>query len=354
MLNCMIASDSETLTGEPGVLSRILYCSESDFHAALGELSRFKVADIEERGGIVRVTCRRLRREFEGRRKNRARSTKFRENGGGSPERWTAIRVDILRRDEYRCAYCGKKANTVDHIHPQCSGGGEEYWNLVAACKSCNCFKRGRTLPECGLVFHTSFNLKHLEKCNTYVASPPSVSASASDSLGSEGKGSGERKPKPPAVVEQAQTAFAISDAANVAADLARGAVPLETLAKRRPGMEEVKLFCAKAGIPDSDAEWFFYKCEGNGWTNGGQPIKRWGPTLTSWKTAGYLPSQKHEANNRNNRNNPKSNPRNDGIVIGPTNYGAAARRKAESGNKAPMAGQVGSDSSASPTITKP
>lgn len=63
-----------------------------------------------------------------------------------------------------------------------------------------------------------------------------------------------------------------------------------------KPTVEEVKLYCAKSGIPESDAVWFFNKCEGNGWTNGGKKIKRWGPTLTSWKAAGYLPSQKAQA----------------------------------------------------------
>jgi len=61
----------------------------------------------------------------------------------------------------------------------------------------------------------------------------------------------------------------------------------------KKPSIEEVKLFCSKSGIPISDAEWFFHKCEGNGWTNGGRPIKRWGSTLSAWKSAGYLPSQK-------------------------------------------------------------
>lgn len=62
-----------------------------------------------------------------------------------------------------------------------------------------------------------------------------------------------------------------------------------------KPTLEEVRLYCSKAGISEADADWFFYKCEGNGWTNGGSPIKRWGATLISWKNAGYLPSQKKQ-----------------------------------------------------------
>jgi hypothetical protein len=65
----------------------------------------------------------------------------------------------------------------------------------------------------------------------------------------------------------------------------------------RRPGLDEVKLTCAKCGLPDSDAEWFWNKCEGNGWTNGGKPIRSYSHTIAAWKAAGYMPSQKHPQN---------------------------------------------------------
>ena len=62
---------------------------------------------------------------------------------------------------------------------------------------------------------------------------------------------------------------------------------------KTRACIEEVESFCKELGLPKSDAEWFFYKCEGSGWNNGGKPIKDWKATIRSWKYAGYLPSQK-------------------------------------------------------------
>ncbi len=89
----------------------------------------------------------------------------------------------------------------------------------------------------------------------------------------------------------------------------------------KKPSIEEVKLHCSKAGISMTDAEWFFYKCEGNGWTNAGRPMKSWQMTLISWKTAGYLPSQKNHANNS------KPNPRNAGVV---GDLAENARRTAE------------------------
>lgn len=57
--------------------------------------------------------------------------------------------------------------------------------------------------------------------------------------------------------------------------------------------LDEVKLVVAKTGLPESDAVWFWNKCEGNGWTNGGKPIKSWPNVIAAWKAAGYMPSQK-------------------------------------------------------------
>lgn len=59
------------------------------------------------------------------------------------------------------------------------------------------------------------------------------------------------------------------------------------------PTIDEVKQACQKIGVPESDAVWFWNKCEANGWTNGGKPIKSWTHTIAAWKAASYLPSQK-------------------------------------------------------------
>jgi hypothetical protein len=80
----------------------------------------------------------------------------------------------------------------------------------------------------------------------------------------------------------------------------------VEKVKKSKATLEEVKLCCAKAGLPESDAEWFWNKCEANGWTNGGKPILSWPHTIASWKSAGYMPSQKASkplAEQRVNRN---------------------------------------------------
>lgn len=59
--------------------------------------------------------------------------------------------VAILRRDRYRCGYCGGAARTVDHVFPRSRGGGDTYGNLVAACAPCNQRKADRTPEEAAM-----------------------------------------------------------------------------------------------------------------------------------------------------------------------------------------------------------
>lgn len=56
----------------------------------------------------------------------------------------------VLIRDNHVCAYCGGRANTVDHVHPRSKGGKTTWENLVAACRDCNNRKRDHTLAEMG------------------------------------------------------------------------------------------------------------------------------------------------------------------------------------------------------------
>jgi len=62
---------------------------------------------------------------------------------------------------------------------------------------------------------------------------------------------------------------------------------------KARCSLEDAISFAESIGLPASDGEACFHKWEGNGWQNGGSPIKDWKATVRSWKAAGYMPSQK-------------------------------------------------------------
>lgn len=60
-------------------------------------------------------------------------------------------REGVLRRDRRICVYCGGPADTVDHVLPRCRGGGDTWFNLVAACQACNGIKGDRTPAEAGM-----------------------------------------------------------------------------------------------------------------------------------------------------------------------------------------------------------
>ncbi len=54
---------------------------------------------------------------------------------------WHIVRMDVLRRDNYRCSICGKRKKDleVDHIIPIRMGGEHfEKKNLRTLCKECH------------------------------------------------------------------------------------------------------------------------------------------------------------------------------------------------------------------------
>lgn len=59
----------------------------------------------------------------------------------------------------------------------------------------------------------------------------------------------------------------------------------------------EVEEYCQQLGLPTSDGQYMFDHWEGNGYTNGGKPVKDWKATIRSWKTARHLPSLKDGMN---------------------------------------------------------
>ena len=66
----------------------------------------------------------------------------------GSTRKWRKLRQSILERDDFKCNYCGKKANHVDHIVPWKHGGKDTPSNLIAACRTCNLSKGSLKVKE--------------------------------------------------------------------------------------------------------------------------------------------------------------------------------------------------------------
>ncbi|OON74064.1 HNH endonuclease [Streptomyces tsukubensis] len=60
-------------------------------------------------------------------------------------------RRGVLVRDRHKCAYCGRRATTVDHVIPRSRGGGDTWLNTVACCAEDNHRKADRTPEQAGM-----------------------------------------------------------------------------------------------------------------------------------------------------------------------------------------------------------
>jgi 5-methylcytosine-specific restriction endonuclease McrA len=64
-------------------------------------------------------------------------------------------RVNIYRRDGFRCQYCGVEFGTeeltYDHVVPSSQGGKKTWENITTACLPCNRRKDNRTPEEAGM-----------------------------------------------------------------------------------------------------------------------------------------------------------------------------------------------------------
>jgi 5-methylcytosine-specific restriction endonuclease McrA len=81
-------------------------------------------------------------------------------------------RKNILRRDAYKCAYCGRSdlPLTIDHIIPKAKGGSESWENLVCACTNCNNRKGSRTPEEANIrLQYKPFKPNHIMFIKTIV-----------------------------------------------------------------------------------------------------------------------------------------------------------------------------------------
>lgn len=65
-----------------------------------------------------------------------------------------SVRWSVFARDGFTCRYCGRQAGqdgvtlAVDHVISVAEGGDNRLDNLVTACRSCNCGKAAKSLPN--------------------------------------------------------------------------------------------------------------------------------------------------------------------------------------------------------------
>lgn len=57
----------------------------------------------------------------------------------------------VFARDGNQCQYCGRAAESLDHVIPRSRGGLHTWDNVVAACRRCNTRKRDDLLVDSGL-----------------------------------------------------------------------------------------------------------------------------------------------------------------------------------------------------------
>ena len=62
----------------------------------------------------------------------------------------------VFARDQGKCQYCGRSAESIDHVIPRSKGGAHEWVNVVACCRRCNTYKGDRLLDNCSLQLSTT------------------------------------------------------------------------------------------------------------------------------------------------------------------------------------------------------
>ena len=73
-----------------------------------------------------------------------------------TPEQW----VTVLEQYDHKCAYCGGKFETMEHIVPVSFGGGTTKDNVVPACMPCNLKAYRRNIKNMMLPIVTEYRVK--------------------------------------------------------------------------------------------------------------------------------------------------------------------------------------------------
>lgn len=255
---------SGELSGTTDQIARLARCSTAELTQALTDLQTTGTADVTFRNNNITVANRLMKREAKERKEGAKRQAKFRENGGGDPDRWTYIRSRILLLDQKKCAYCGRKAASVDHIIPRTKGGNEDDNNLVACCKTCNCIKNNRTPIEAKMSFHSSFTRLKMN-----------------DLFGSNGESNLE--------VTGRSKKIEVRSKKEESTGRAQGLEESNLFRKPDiPTLQQVQeAFYRNGGIPEQ-AERFFAKHESTGWYLNNSPIKNFASLvpgfIKAWK----------------------------------------------------------------------
>ena len=118
------------------------------------EILQKKVVYLEENNDKINKRKRKQRKNPEVKKQynfyNKNRQHLKRANGIGiTNQQWN----EILKKYNFRCAYCGMQGNmTIDHITPLSKGGEHSSQNVAPACAECN-GKKGTKLSWIPKIF---------------------------------------------------------------------------------------------------------------------------------------------------------------------------------------------------------
>lgn len=128
-----------------------LHETEASTKKALDELQRLRFLDLIDGNLCIHDWSV---NQFEAPSSSYNRVKEYRRKlaeSGSSPGQFQKLRQPVLKRDGFKCVYCGDDENlVVDHVVPVAKGGWTDLDNLVAACRACNSGKSGRTPEEAG------------------------------------------------------------------------------------------------------------------------------------------------------------------------------------------------------------
>jgi 5-methylcytosine-specific restriction endonuclease McrA len=79
-----------------------------------------------------------------------------------------SIRFEVLKRDSFKCQYCGRSAPEVllqvDHMEPVAKGGSDEVVNLITSCFDCNSGKSDRRINDQSVLEKQKLQIDELQE----------------------------------------------------------------------------------------------------------------------------------------------------------------------------------------------
>lgn len=130
---------TENIPYTPKMLSDELGFDENVIQVALSALEKFEM--IRRDGEFLSIPGWEEHQNAEGLEKIREQTRKRMVD-------YRARKREGITSVGENCVYCGKPANTVDHLIPKSKGGPDKSWNLVPCCRNCNSSKHDKNLAD--------------------------------------------------------------------------------------------------------------------------------------------------------------------------------------------------------------